>query len=105
MPENSPAVGEVVLWYPDCDRGAEPLAALVTGSGETLNLNIFDRSSYNLRVRDGVRHAADPRSQNPAARESGSWDWHPLSLLVRRLADEVAQLRAALAAQAPKKGA
>lgn len=79
-------LGQMVYWYPDGDRHQEPLPAVVTGIGSnSLNLNIFDRNSYNLRIRDGVRHVDDPAMKRDEQRESGGWQHTPATLRLREL--------------------
>ena len=96
MNQKTPHVGEIVLWYPDADTNGVPYPALVTVTGQTLCVSVFDQSSMNLRIRDGVRHAGDPRSRNPETRESGCWDWHPLSLELHAMRQELYSLKMAL---------
>jgi hypothetical protein len=75
MPEVE--VGQDVWWYAQGDLGQPPCAAKVTGVGQgSLCLSIFQPASYNLAIRDGVRHVTDPRRRDsPDVLESGLWDY------------------------------
>lgn len=74
-----PAVGDVVHWYPGSDRNQEPHAAVVSRAGEavTVCVNVIDPGTYNMLIRDGVRHIDDPRSRTDHGKEAGAWDWTP----------------------------
>lgn len=88
-------VGDVVHWYPTGVSSEQPLAAIVTGiglGGQTLNLNVLDPYSYNLRIRDGVRHLTDPRCKEVEFREYGAWDLTPRERGYRLLAKQVKEL-------------
>lgn len=83
---NLPEIGDTVLWHPDGDRSPQPYAAVVTAIGmESINVNIFDPFSYNLRIKDGVRHIDDPKAKHEATRDSGAWEHTPKT---KRLEDE-----------------
>lgn len=85
--------GDLVLWYPDGDKTQDPYPALVTRLGyDTLNLNIFDPNSYNMRIRDGVRWIDDPRAKSPELREAGGWDLSPQAVLIRDLQERLEKL-------------
>lgn len=90
-------VGDQVYWYPSGQNSEEPYAAVVTLvglGGQTLNLNIFDPLSYNLRIRDGVRHISDPRCKAVEFREQGCWDLTPREKDYRALKRQVQELLA-----------
>lgn len=73
-----PELNDDVLWYPE--PGAEPQAAKVTRVGIlTITVNILDPATYNLRIRDGVRHVSDPALArlSEEVRQQGVWDWTP----------------------------
>lgn len=94
---NLPEIGTIVQWYPDCDIHQQPYAAIVTNVGSsTVCLAIFDSTSYNLRIRDGVLHVSDPRTKNPEVRDAGAWDTHPRDVRLQELQREVAEIKAAL---------
>lgn len=88
-------VGDHVYWYPGGQTSEEPYAAVVTAvglGGQTLNLNLFDPLSYNLRIRDGVRHVSDPRCREVEFREQGCWDLTPREKEYRALKRQVQEL-------------
>ena len=69
-------LGDIVYWYDTPD--SQPQPAVVTNIGvKSLCVNIFDPSTYNMRIRDGVRHRKDPEARRPEMRESGCWDYTP----------------------------
>ncbi len=69
-------IGQIVCWYEGGSKGREPQAAIVTATHQrSLNLNIFDQRSYNMRVRDGVRHLNDPDARDSEKIEVGLWDF------------------------------
>ncbi len=71
-----PSVGQIVCWYAGSDRNQDPHAAVVTSvGGDSVCVSIFDKSSYNLQIRDGVRHLDDERSRKDYGREVGAWDY------------------------------
>jgi hypothetical protein len=78
-------VGMLVNWYADGDPNQDPLPAMVTRVGiDSCCVNIFDCASYNMRIRDGVRHLTNPRCRREELRESGAWDFTPLHLSMVR---------------------
>lgn len=69
-------VGQIVWWYPDSNRNQRPSAAIVTAVGsDSVCLAIFSPVSYNLWLRDGVRHIDDPETRAPELLELGCWDY------------------------------
>lgn len=71
-------VGDIVLWHPHADAGADGFPAIVTKVGsETLMLNVADPNNHNFFLRDGVRHVTDKRAKTPELLEQGGWDHTP----------------------------
>src|SRR6266849_1519226 len=65
-------LGFIVYWYDH--PGGQPHPAIVTALGnECICCNIFDPASYNMRIRDGVRHRCDPRAKQAEMQENGCW--------------------------------
>lgn len=76
----TPLVGQMVWWFPGGRANEEPFAAVVTRVGNSsLNLNIFDPFSYNMRIRDGVRHVSEAEASRHEVGEEGAWDWPPFA--------------------------
>lgn len=88
------AVGDPVHWFPDGRVGSPPQGAFVTAIGVSgmLCLNILDPSSYNFRIRDGVRHIKDPRARPAEFQENGAWDLAPAGKRLLDMEKKVAQL-------------
>lgn len=83
------SLGDVVYWYPHGDLAVPPFAAVVTKvSAMSLCLNLFDPSSYNMLIRDGVKHVTDPTLRDPERREMGAWDFPPAVKRLRRLEEQ-----------------
>lgn len=101
-------VGDIVLHHQGGTRapGARPAMVVqvnninekTSPNGTSLALAVFDPASYNLAIRDGVRHVDDPmvRIQSDETRSQGVWDLTPQSL-------EIAELRKIVAAMQNKK--
>lgn len=71
-------LGMTVHWFDGGDTTQEPKPAVVTGVAfNGLNLNIFDKANYNLSIRDGVRHVADPTANEQHKKDDGAWDFTP----------------------------
>lgn len=74
-------VGDVVHWYPDDAIDQKPFAAVVSAMGmRAVTLSIFNPQSYNLMVRDGVRHRNDPGLRTEDMVEAGVWEHTPRTL-------------------------
>lgn len=80
VPFASPALerGDIVYWYDGGARSSAGHVAIVTNVGSaTICVNIVDPNSYNMRIRDGVRHLDDPRARDSELQENGAWDYTP----------------------------
>jgi hypothetical protein len=89
-------VGTVVLFYVGADRNQVPQAAMVTGVGHrNLVLSVFAPNTYNLLIRDGVRHMHDPDLlHNVDTREMGGWDYTHEHRMLIELQEKVKYLMA-----------
>ena len=68
-------VGQVVTWFPTGAKSNEGLPAIITKvHPRTVALSVFSLNTYNLLLRDGVRHVADPTARQTELMESGAWD-------------------------------
>lgn len=67
-----PAIGQLVLWYPNADPNAAPEVAAVRRRGHR---NIVVGLGGGL-PRESVRHVDDPKLKlSPSQRENGAWDF------------------------------
>jgi hypothetical protein len=92
MPEIK--IGTLVLFYVGADRTQVPAAAMVTGIGQrNVILSVFQPNTYNLLIRDGVRHMNDPDlNHNADIREMGGWDYTDDYKLLLELKEKVSYL-------------
>lgn len=68
-------VGQLVIWFPTGAKSNDGLPAIVTNvHARTVALSVFSLNTYNLLLRDGVRHVGDPTSRQTELMESGAWD-------------------------------
>lgn len=73
-----PAVelGMPVYWFPDGDQSQQPFAGFVTKVGhDNVCVNILMPDSYNMRIKDGVRHMSDPLVRRKETQDAGGWDY------------------------------
>ena len=71
-------VGDIVFWYMDGVRGANPRPAIVTGIWHrSLNLAIISENMATFKVMDSVRHVDDPTSRIDEFSQAGAWDITP----------------------------
>lgn len=95
-------LGDVVFWFPGGSESADPHVAMVTKVGaETIHLNVFATNTYNLLLRDGVRHLTDPNAKRFETSENGAWDYTPRH---KRLLKMEAQINALAEELGLKKG-
>ena len=67
-------LGDTVYWFPGATTTLDPHVAIVTGvGGRCVNVNLLVPNSYNMGIRDGVRHCSDPGAKAPELQESGGW--------------------------------
>lgn len=68
-------VGDIVTWFPTGAKSNEGLPAIITKvHPRTVALSVFSLNTYNLLLRDGVRHVGDPAARQTELMESGAWD-------------------------------
>lgn len=68
-------IGDIVLWYPDGDKGCDPHPAVVTHIGtHALTLNIMGPDVRNFEIKDGVHHIDDPYCRRVETMDAGGWD-------------------------------
>lgn len=80
-------VGDLVHWYPDDSLGQKPFAAIVNSVGirSSVGLSIVHPQSYNLMIRDGVRHRQDPLVKADDLAENGFWEHTPMTQMLHDL--------------------
>lgn len=84
------SVGQVVLWFPYGDKEQGKFAALVTAVGpETVCVAVHDPQMRDHLIRDGVRHASDPRCKEAERNECGLWSYTDHDLAQMELAAEL----------------
>jgi hypothetical protein len=78
VPKTLP-VGHTCRYYPRGDTSREPVAAVVTATSRSgqLNLTLLAMNAHNVQPISGVRHRDDPyHDDHPDhARENGVWDY------------------------------
>jgi len=68
-------VGDIVTWFPTGAKSNDGLPAIVTKvNPRSVALSVFSLNTYNLLLRDGVRHVGDPTARQTEIMESGAWD-------------------------------
>lgn len=68
-------VGQIVTWFPTGAKSNDGLPAMVTKvSPRTVYLSVFGLNTYNLMLRDGVRHVGDAAARATEFLENGAWD-------------------------------
>ena len=99
-------VGQIILWFPHGEASAEPWPAIVTRVGHAnLCCGIFSPTSYNLMIRDGVRHVSDPQAKKAELLEQGGWDYTPRDKRGMDLEQQVRSLLRELGTSSKKAGA
>lgn len=107
-----PELGDVVLYYQDCEYGS-PLPAVVTGVGvNSVQLAGLVPGVHGVLPVPNARHRDDPQLNNPDVHPDGAWEFTPrqreqasareqalrLETAAARLAERVLQLENAVRA-------
>lgn len=71
-----PTMGQIVLFYRDCNPNDPNPAIVFRVMPEVLELGVFVKDSYNVEPMPHVRHKDDPKLQKSVElQEGGCWDF------------------------------
>lgn len=100
-------IGQMVIWHPDAEKKIiDPKDfqfGFVTAIGmNSLNINIFSPRSYNMTIKDGVRHIDDPLCRRQERGDEGAWEHTPATKRLQVLTAKVEMLFAKVAREGDK---
>ena len=93
-------VGELVLWSPDHGGSPAPGLCVAVGGGENrsrIDVQIIHLESMTLELRTGVPHRDDPRNKIVTDEDVGVWRVGPLEKRLRRMEEDIEDLKLSLA--------